>query len=78
MLISSWHVMETARFSNIGTSVPDYTTSILEYSCLHSYRLENLNVNRRSSRVRSEKTVTHRNIKHRMTGDYLGMKLRTD
>ena len=43
---------------NIGTSVPDYTTSIQEYSCLHSYRLENLNVNRRSSRVRSEETIT--------------------
>lgn len=73
------HIMETARFSNTGTNVPDYTTSIPEYSCLHSYRLENLNVNGRSSRIRSEKTVTHRNIvQHKMTEDYLGMKLWTD
>ena len=78
MLISSWHVMETALFSNIGTSVPDHATFIAEYRCLHSYLRENLNGNRRSSRIRSEKTVTHTNIQHRMTGDYLGMKLRTD
>ena len=78
MLISSWHIMETARFSNTGTSVLDYTKSVPEYSYLRSYRLENLKVNWRSSRVHSEKTVTHRSIQHRMTGDYLGMKLQND
>jgi len=73
MFLSSWHIME-----NIGLSVPDHTTFIAEYSCLHSYLREKLKGNRRSSRIRSEKTETHTNIQHRMTGDYLRMKLRTD